>query len=270
MTDTAGGERLPRSVGRSVFGADAAGYDAGRIGYPKALFEAVFAGAAPRPRVLEIGGGTGLATRELLARDPRELVVVEPDAAMVRYLGDRFEDRRLILINAAFPDALVAGPFDVIVCAAAFHWMEPGPALARIRELLRPGGVWAFWWNAYRNLDHGDEFARAVAPLLTGLALPPSEGPSGHYSLDVAMHTGRLEAAGFVDIRHEVYRRERRLGADEMRALYASYSYVRALPAAEQCALLDRISDLVERAFDGAAPNVVLTALYMARATIAR
>jgi SAM-dependent methyltransferase len=264
MAEHGGGKRLARTAGRSAFGSDAAGVVAGRLGYPEQLFEAVFARAPTGSRILEIGAGTGLATRELLAHGPAELVVVEPDAALVGYLGRRFDDPRLTLVNATFPDAPVEGPFDLIVCAAAFHWMDPGAALARIRALLRPGGVWALWWNSYRNPGHGDAFARAVTPLLADVALPPSEGRDGHYSLDVALQTNMLEAAGFVDIHHWIFRRERSLGADEMRALYASYSYVRALPEAERRSLLDRIGHMVEREFGGAAPNVVLTALYIA------
>lgn len=256
---------LPRSAGRSAFGSDAAGYQAGRIGYPKALFDLVFADVPANPRTLEIGAGTGIATRSLLRRAPAELVVVEPDAALVDYIADQIPDPRLTLVNATFPEGSVDGPFDLIVCAAAFHWMEPAAALARVNQLLRPGGVWAMWWNAYRNPGHGDALAQAISPLIEGIALPPSEGPDGHYSLDPPLHQQTLRNAGLVDIRHRLFRRDRKLDATEARALYASYSYVRALPEGQRNALLDAITQLVERDFAGSAPNVVLSALYIAR-----
>ncbi len=255
---------LPRAAGRSAFGSDAAGYHAGRIGYPEALFDAVFAGLPANPRILEIGPGTGIASRSLLARAPAELVVIEPDAALVAYLADQIRDPRLTLVNATFPDGPVEAPFDLIVCAAAFHWMEPTAALARVMQLLRPGGVWAMWWNAYRNPGHGDALAQAISPLLAGLALPPSEGLDAHYSLDRELHEQTLRGAGFIDIRHTLFRRERSLDTAQVRALYASYSYVRALPEGQREALLDAISQLVERDFAGSAPNVVLSALYRA------
>lgn len=256
---------LDRSAGRSAFGTDAAGYHAGRIGYPDALFDSVFAGLPAHPRILEIGAGTGLATQAILAREPIELVVVEPDAVLVDYLAGRFAGPRIKLVNAAFPDAELDGPFDLIVCAAAFHWMDPDAALARANQLLRPGGLWAMWWNSYRNPGHGDALAQAISPLLKEIALPPSEGPDGHYSLDYKLHQRALQSAGFVDIRHELFRQDRTLGAEEVRALYASYSYVRALPARERNTLLDAIGQLVDRDFSGGAPNVVLTSLFWAR-----
>ena len=265
MTERPADTVLPRSAGRSAFGSDAAGYQAGRIGYPEALFDALFAGLPANPRILEIGPGTGIASRSLLARGPAELVVVEPDAALLDYLAGQIPDPRLTLVSATFPEASVEGLFDLIVCAAAFHWMEPTAALVRVNQLLRPGGVWGMWWNAYRNPGHGDALAQAISPLLEGIALPPSEGQEGHYSLDRELHERTLRRAGFVDIRHDLFRRERRLDAGEVRVLYASYSYVRALPEDQREALLNAISRLVERDFAGSAPNVVLSALYMAR-----
>ena len=256
--------QLSRVAGQRTFGTDAAGYHAGRIGYPEELFDSIFARVGANPRILEIGPGTGLATQSLLARNPAELVVVESDPALVEYLGDRFADPRLTWVNAGFPDVSVEGPFDLIVCAAAFHWLEPQPALARIRQLLRPGGVWAMWWNAYRNPDRGDALAQAITPLLRDISLPPSEGPTGHYSLDVDLQTETLRAAGFSEIQHAQFRRERNLSTAEVRALYASYSYVRALPEAQRANLLDSISELVADGFGGRALNVVMTALYSA------
>lgn len=38
------------------------------------------------PAILEIGAGTGLATRDLLALGPGAIVVVEPDAQMAGFL----------------------------------------------------------------------------------------------------------------------------------------------------------------------------------------
>jgi SAM-dependent methyltransferase len=261
--NTGQAEHLSREAGRRAFGTDAAGYHVGRIGYPDDLFEKIFERVCANPRILEIGAGTGLATRSLLDRNPCELVVVESDPVLVEYLRERFP--HLTLINAGFPDVAIDGSFDLIVCAAAFHWMEPSPALARIRELLKPDGVWAMWWNAYRNPTCGDALAQAITPLLANIPLPPSEGRDGHYSLDVSLHRTALEAAGFDQIESSCYRHERTLNAAEVRALYASYSYVRALPEHRRVALLKDINALVDGRFGGRAVNVVMTSLYSAK-----
>jgi SAM-dependent methyltransferase len=260
--------QMPRSSGRSAFGVDAAGYHAGRIGYPTALFEDLFARCRPHPAVLEIGAGTGHATAALLAHGADSLTAVEPDRSQIAFLQAHLIDPRLRFVTGAFPEVArelaQAERFDLITAAACFHWMEPGPALAAVRTLLRPGGVWGMWWNSYRNPGEGDALAEAVSPLIKTLPLPPSQTLEQHYSLDIDHHCQTLGDAGFSDIRHQIYRRERVLTATRTRALYASYSFIRVVTEPEQTELLDAIAAIVERDFGGRAPNLVLTACYSA------
>jgi len=265
MTIRPADEFLPQSAGRSAFGSDAAGYHAGRIGYPDDLFDGLFARCAPRPDILEIGAGTGLATEGLWRCKPHSLTALEPDAALIDFLRVRFADQPLKTITSGFIEADIDGVFDLITCAAAFHWMDAKTALAKIMTLLRPKGIWAMWWNSYLNPGIGDPLAEAIFPLLDGVALPPSVRRHGHYSLDVDHHHALLTEAGFADIQHQIYRRERHLSVAEVTALYASYSFVRALPEAERARLLGKIGALVEHDFGGSAPNIVLTACYSAR-----
>jgi SAM-dependent methyltransferase len=265
MTTHPADAQLSQLAGRSAFGTDAAGYHAGRIGYPPELFEGLFARCVPHPEILEIGAGTGLATDGLWQCAPKSLTAIEPDAALVDFLRARFADHPLKTITSGFIEADVSGAYDLITCAAAFHWMDAATALAKITALLRPKGIWAMWWNSYLNPGIGDALADAIMPLLDGIALPPSVRRHGHYSLDVEHHYATLAEAGFVEIEHQIYRRERTMSAADVVALYASYSFVRALNEAERAKLLGRIESLVEHDFAGSAPNVVLTACYSAQ-----
>lgn len=262
---SASAPRLSPESGRSVFGADAAGYDAARPGYPDALYDTIAAYAgAPFTAIGEIGPGTGLATAALLAFEPERYVAFEADPVLAAYLGGRFAT--VDVITDDFCAAEADGGLDLIGAASCFHWLDSARALAKARALLRPGGTLALWWNVYRETGIGDPFADAMAPLLAGIPLPPSEAEGGHYSLDVALHEGRLTTAGFTRINHHVFRRERTLTAEQARALYASFSLVRQLPEARRVALLDAIGDLVEQRFGGAAPTVLLSPLYLATA----
>lgn len=257
--------RLARSVGGSVFGADAAGYEAGRIGYPAALYDAIAARCgAPLGPTLEIGPGTGLATRDILAcLSPAQLVAVEADPALARHLEAAVPDPRLTVIQGDFAAAAVVPGFALACSAASFHWLDPELALSRLRDLLVRGGTLALWWNTYRVAGIGDAFADAVTPLLSDIELPPSEGAHQHYSLDVDHHRITMGAAGFVDFEPFLFRRERQLTAKEVHALFASYSYVRALAEPRRQALLAAITAIAENEFDDCVPNVVLTALYL-------
>lgn len=259
--------RLDRAAGRSVFGADAAGYDSARLDYPAELYDRIFARVRVNPAILEIGAGTGLATRDLLARGPSSLVTIEPDPQMAEFLRTALGIHRALRIeNRAFEDvALQPSAFDLVAAAASFHWIEPAMALNRIRMALKPGGVIALWWNVYRAAGEGDEFADALAPLLEGIALPPSEGENSHHSLDRAAYRSLLEGHGFADVECNIFRRERRLDGAAMSALYSSYSFVRLLPTKQRRELLNRIAQLVDGRFGGEAPNIVQTPLYTAR-----
>ena len=258
--------RIARETGRSVFGADPAGYHAARLDYPPELYRVILdrAGGEAIRAIAEIGPGTGLATQHLLPAATERYVAIEPDPALATYLREAFPDERFAVVNADFVGAPVAGPFDLIAAASVFHWLEPDAALARIGELLRPGGRVAIWWHAYRNPGMGDPFADATMPLLSDIDLPPSESMHGHYSLETDLHMVRLARAGFVNVEHRLFRRERTISAEGARALYASFSLVRTLTEDRRVALLDAIGNLVDREFGGAAPNTVLTALYFA------
>jgi SAM-dependent methyltransferase len=254
--------RLPRAAGRTIFGSDVAGYHSARPGYPEALYQLIATRRPAFEAIAEIGPGTGIATEALAAFAPRRFVAFEPDPVLAAHLRTRFVD--LDVINDDFCAADVAGGFDLIASASSFHWLDPAVAIPRARHMLKPGGCVAIWWNVYRQKGIGDPFAEAVMPLLADIDLPPSEAAERHYSLDVDLHRGRLEAAGFVAVEHHVFRRERILSAAEARALYASFSLVRLLPEARREALLDAIAALVTDRFDGAAPAVLLSPIYLA------
>ena len=255
---------LERDVGEIAFGLDAEGYHAGRLPYPDELYDELFERLPPKPAILEIGAGTGLVTQALLSRDVSAVTAVEPNPSLAAFTRRRLENRRLKVIRATFPDPSIDGQFDLIACAAAFHWLERDKALARVKQMLMPKGLWAMWWHSYRNPGQGDELADQISPLLKGMALPPSDTIDQHYSLNEAMHRRVLTAAGFTDVEFRLYRTQRQLTTEAAVALYKSYSFIRLLPSDERARFLDKLADLVDTRFGGCAPNLVLTPLYFA------
>lgn len=258
---------LDRLVGRSAFGADATGYHDARSGYPDELFAHLARLVSSGPRILEIGAGTGLATQGLLTLAPRRLTIVEPDPRLCQFLQDRFSSGNSQVVCGTFPEAGVEGQFDLIACAAAFHWIEPVPALAKIQGMLAPGGTWAMWWNCYFGHGEPDQFGECVLRILEAheVPLPPSYAGRRHYALDVEHHVGQLEQCGFREVRHRIFRNQKELVASQARALYQSFSFIRVLEESTRKSVLDEIGMLVETDFGGRAESIVVTSLFSAR-----
>jgi SAM-dependent methyltransferase len=261
---------LHRSFGREAFGGDPANYDSARPPYPEATWQALRnrAGLRPGIDILEVGAGTGLATRHLLAHDPQSLVAIEPDRRLAEYLKSTIPDGRLAVIAEPFETTgLVDTSFDLVACATAFHWLEPMPALERMRSLLRRGGHVALWWNVFGEPGREDAFHEATAHLFTGHPTSPSGGGTVAlpFGLDAEARLADFATAGLIADRPEVFRWTLPLSTDAMRRLYATYSNVTALTPDERERLLDGLAEVAERQFGGVVERNLTTAIYTAR-----
>lgn len=119
----------------------------------------------PRPRVLEIGCGTGFLSRALRERiGPAEWLFTDlsPDmlARCRAALGDP-ADSEFRIVDGEAPD--IDGPFDLIVSSLALQWFrDPAAALARWAGLLAPGGRIAFATLAADSFREWREAHRAL------------------------------------------------------------------------------------------------------------
>jgi SAM-dependent methyltransferase len=122
-----------------------------------------FAHAAigPGAAVLEIGCGTGQLTRKLAGR-ALSLTAIDIGVAMVAAAQRNITDPTARLQVASFEDLADTGPFDLIVAATAFHWVDPGVGLAKAARLLRPGGWLALLTTGERSPEPLGRAAGAV------------------------------------------------------------------------------------------------------------
>jgi SAM-dependent methyltransferase len=134
--------RLPREIAES-FGTDADRYDRSRPSYPQALVDRIVA-ASPGRDVLDVGCGTGIVARRFQAAGCRVLGV-DADARMAGLA----RQRGLEVEVARFEDWDPAGrAFDAVVCGQAWHWIDSVAGAAKAARALRPGGLFAVFWNA--------------------------------------------------------------------------------------------------------------------------
>ncbi|MGJ6968575.1 class I SAM-dependent methyltransferase [Streptosporangium sp. G11] len=125
------------------FGSAAETYDRTRPDYPP---EAVQWILGDRPRsVIDLGAGTGILTRRLIACG-HDAVAVEPDDGMRARLAESTPGATVLAGRAeSIPIADLS--VDAVLVGHAYHWFAPEPAHAEIARVLRPGGVLAALWN---------------------------------------------------------------------------------------------------------------------------
>src|ERR1700722_20282883 len=126
------------SEGREMAGRDPAAYDLGRPEYPERVWRVLESrcGLRAGARVVEIGPGTGLVTRRLLATKAR-VTAAEPNASMVAYLRAHFGGPTVEVVRPPSEDAdLGEGVFDVAVAATSFHWVDKTRGVGALRRAL--------------------------------------------------------------------------------------------------------------------------------------
>ena len=131
---------------RLTFDAEAERYARARPGYPAEAFAdlATAIELGPGSRVLEIGPGTGQATRDL-ARTGATITAVEIGAQLAaRARLELAEFRNVEVVPASFEEwHLPSERFDVVFAATSWHWVDPEVRVVKAAKALRPGGVLA-------------------------------------------------------------------------------------------------------------------------------
>ena len=163
-------------------------------------------GISPGDRVLDIGCGTGLTTRQAArAAAPGNVVGVDVSERMLERARQMTTAERLGNVRYELGDAQVhrfdpAG-FDVAISRfGTMFFSDPAAAFANIAAALRPEArLVLLVWQRYEH----NEWARTIDAALGDAAQPPQPG-ADPFSLGEAEATaGILEGAGFDNVRFE-------------------------------------------------------------------
>ena len=250
---------------RTSFDRAADDYDAARPGYPPALFDdlAELTGVGAGSRILEVGPGTGQATLPLAERGCR-VVAVELGAHLATAARRNLARFPAVeVVTAAFEDwPLPAEPFDLVLAATAFHWIDPAVRVVKAADALRPGG-----WLATITTHHiagGDESFFAAAQSCYerwdpetppgGVALEPAAGiPYASDELD--------RSRRFAPARFRRYEWELPYTTASYLDLLRTYSGHRDLDPEPRSSLLGCIADLIDSRYGGRITKRYLTEL---------
>jgi SAM-dependent methyltransferase len=252
--DTAGGVT-------AVFSAKVADYIASRPDYPAALLEelAEHCQLSKHAHIADVGAGTGLLTRDLLARGYR-VTAVEPNTEM-RAACDQLlsaEANYKSIDGTAEAMAIEDQSVELITAATAFHWFKIDESRRESLRVLKPNGQVALIWNDRVLID----------PLHAALGEVFAEFGGAKRDALIAHEDRRSVPSFFGGARpHEfTCAHTHALDADGLASLVFSRSYMPARGDEQG----RRVADSVQRVFDRFAENGRVAVKYTTIAYIAR
>ncbi len=147
-------------------------YDAGRTGYSNDLYNMLVSfGLSPRDRVLDVGCGTGLASRPLI-ENAFKVTGVDVSAPMLAKARERYPSADWVEGSAeAIPFA--PNTFDAAISAQVFHHLDRAKAIGELVRVLKPGGLIGIWWKVLMDQDPVAQLRLRVAEEM-GVEAPPS------------------------------------------------------------------------------------------------
>ena len=165
-------------------------YDRVRPGYPGALFAdlAGITGIDEKASVLEVGCGSGQATRSLAALGC-SVTAVEPGTEMAALARRRLAAFRTVDVETStFEEWDDRGRrLDALVAASAWHWVDPSVGWRRAHDVLHPGGWIALLGNVVVRRPGEPEVYAETADLHERFA--PGNPDWGHPPLEDQVRT---------------------------------------------------------------------------------
>jgi SAM-dependent methyltransferase len=251
-------------------------YDRVRPRYPGRAFDDIFSYletdlSIAQPRVLEIGPGTGKATRSLLEHGAH-VVAVEIGPSLAAFLERKLCSEfpgRLHVINRSFEAYDVeARSFDLVVSATAFHWIDPAVRMQKSHDALRPGGAIAIIMTNQIRSDVDRGFFEHVLPIYKKYR--PDERPAAPPDENVVPDEYEEVQSSelFVDVVLKRYRWDQTYATDAYADLVRSYANTQVMPEADREALIADLCRVIDAEYGGSVTRPLVITLTLGRRSI--
>lgn len=137
------------------FDVFAGNYHAVRPGYPKEMYGDIqrIGVITDTSRLLEIGAGSGIATKEL-AKYGCTIIGIEPGANLAEIARQHTAGCNGVEIREEmFETFQPEGKFDTILALTSFHWISEHMKYRRVYDLLENNGNFVVVWNSFFQSD---------------------------------------------------------------------------------------------------------------------
>lgn len=220
-----------------TFDSVAEDYQLIRPGYPDELYQALFSFCPVDDHsfVAEIGIGSGQASLPVL-KTGCHLIAIEPGENFARMCRSSFREYPgFSLINCRFEEAeLAEEAFDLVYAASSFHWVDEKTGYEKVYGMLKSGGAFARFANHPLPAVNDSELAEEIQELYLKYYYPyvsrEPAAPRSFADRQAAETAQKAVSYGFTDIRHQLFKRARRLTADQYVQLMGTYSDHLSLP----------------------------------------
>lgn len=226
-------------------------YDQVRPSYPSDMFDELFTLLPAEPEIVEVGAGTGQATKDLLARGA-SVHAIEIGPAMAAKLRSNLPSDRLRISVGNFESTAIACGADAVFSATAYHWISRPAQTDRPALILCPGGVLAI--VDLIQVDSPDDlgFFAAAQPLYERYG----QGHTGPRAptrgrVDSAIHAVLEADRRFESIAVRRYDWNQRYSSSDYRNLMQSYSGTQMMKPSARLALLDDMESFIRNEFGG-------------------
>jgi trans-aconitate methyltransferase len=142
---------------RQSFDAVSQEYKDARPEYDSRLFEYIDSVRhfTKESRILELGAGTGIATKQISDTWHSSITAVEPGTHLTAEAQTRLAGYTNINFVTSTFESFEAEEksFDAVFSATAFHWLDPAVKYRKSSALLKDDGLLAVFWNYYGRDD---------------------------------------------------------------------------------------------------------------------
>jgi SAM-dependent methyltransferase len=237
-------------------------YDKVRPSYPAELFEALFQMLPTQPEIVEVGPGTGQATKDLLARGASVFAIEIGPATAARLRSNLPSDRLRVGVGDFEVMEIAAGQADAVFSATAYHWISREAQTDRPAAILRSGGLVAIVDLIQVDSPEDAGFFAAAQPIYDRYGQGHS-GPPAPSREDVdpkiRAQLGADRRFDRIDVRK--YDWDQTYSASDYRNLMLSYSGTQMMEEPARVGLLDDMESFVRSDFGGVVTRPLVVTL---------
>ena len=229
---------------KTTFNTAAVLYEDVRPGYPEKLIQDIveLSGINDHSRILEVGCGTGKATRPF-AEHGYEVLCLDIGADMIAVAKEKLKTfPNVSFVEQAFEAWKPVGTFDLVISATAFHWVTPKVRYLRASAALGSNGFLAVFSNQHVHKDEG--FFVETQSLYDKYYRP--------LAIDRPTHATDFPGVeAFEDPIKRVYPWAQTYSSEQYIKLLSTYSDHIALPDENRNLLFEGITNLIETKYNG-------------------